>query len=375
MHSVLFHFPFSPRLYEITSLTAPDVLSICNPLFQIRADYTFIQLTRFPVDESLISFEWEQTSGTTAIELSGVNTPVLTVLASSDVLDDLTFRVYIDRGTEFEVFADVTAFRTPTSTLKMVKFENIELGVSPLKRLGTNGVDFSNNIRTKGYIDYKIVILPDVLNGLNKEYSENLIDSEFNTVVISYKDAARIAEYEVLNLQVINPLTGEIVAASNMYRDFINIPKNLNSFYLVFEIQATRFNTVTGQTYKEKIVFSDSKITKNYVTPFPNLEKQINLSITQPSGLFKGFVANSDSVNNFFKEEILPASVRIIQSKAQIEFATVPTAFTNRQKVVFSPIVLDSMLDTKNSPDGLVPNKTDITNIILTRLNGISIGG
>lgn len=374
MHSVLFHFPFSPRLYEITSLTIPDVLSICNPLFQIRIDYTLIELTSFLVTENLIAFEWEQTSGTPAIELSGVNTSTLTVLASSDVLDDLTFRLYIDRGTEFEVFADMTVFRTPTSVLKMVKFPNKEIGTSPLRKLGTNGIDLNNNIRTKGYIEYDLTVLPDVLAGLNQSSSQNLANSEFNTVVINYNEVLRIDEYEVLNIQAVSPLTGEIVAASNMYRDLINIPKDLNSFYLIFEIRATRVNKIDGRIYTENIIFSDGKITKNYTTPLKNT-KQINLSITQPTSNFLGFVTDRSIINNFIKEEILPASVRIIESKTTVVFTNQISTYTNEQRTLLKPILLDSLVDTRNSPTGVVANKTTLTNLVLTRLNGISIGG
>lgn len=370
MHSTVFHFPFSKLSYLITSLSAPDVLSICNPVFQLRAEYTYLQLSNNPVRDEDINWEWIQISGSTPLDFVNTNTRTPTVIADPNIVNDAVFRVYIDRGSDTEWFADMTVYRTPTENATTV----LKSDIDNLFRssLAVNGQSYDNSFVRSLISPTDVTTLPSILTTFdNNDKGILSTDNATFTAVISYPKSLYTGGHKIESISAYDPNTGALIASTNYKSNIIEIPLNVSVFYLTFDVSLNYFNP---KLPTKRVFISDTKVRSSYLKQYTKEIRQLHLYVTEgiASKVSKELV-NSLGYNQI-KNVSLPQSLQFLEDAALSKNDLTNSPIYNSQIQKYSAL-------SKIAPDELAAlvnkklSKTSPNNYVVTRFNGISIGG
>jgi len=371
MHSVLFHISPPTRLYELVDLRVTDILSICNPLVQLDISYSLIALTSKTPTEDDVSFFWEQISGTPVLELVSETSPRPAVLLSSDILDDVVFKLYIDKDTEYEQSITTTIFRTPTTTATPLPLNN-EFTLLPYesKSLQVNapkyvGLPLLNDLRK-----ININVVPELGNLKTTQITDAQNIEEF-TVIINNPLNLKTNKHKVNKIEARNPLNGQLLAASNFKENLINIPKNTVNFYLSFEVILNFYNDLIPN---KTIFFNDNQVRNSYFSQYTQELKYKTIYVTESM-----FITNKQDKNNINSTNelltSLPQTLLNITNLRTIQLNIPAINNVNIVKQVFKPIFL--LVLTGNLKTIKLTNQTNNLPISLniTRLSGITIGG
>jgi hypothetical protein len=370
MHSSVFHFPFLPLFYQITSLSAPDILSICNPVFQLRADYTFIQLSSRVVTESDINFEWEVISGATPLDFINTDTSTPTVIADPAVVIDTVFKVYVDRGTDNEWSTEMTAFRTPTENATSI----LKSDTTTLIKTGliVNGQSFDNSFRNNSVSPKDVTCIPSILSTFTK--GTEVIASTENesfTAMISYRSNFYKAGHKIESISAYEPNTGNLIAATNFTSNTIEIPLNVSVFYLTFDVSLNYFNP---KLPTKRVFISDEKVRSSYLREYQKEAQQLHLYVTE--GIAPKITKGLSSSNNYNQivDLSLPQSLAFLVNASLINKELSSKSSYNLQKTTFRPVSITIPTQLASNVSKNLSVNT-VTNYVLTRLSGISIGG
>jgi hypothetical protein len=368
MHSVLFHLSAASRLYEVQNLRIKDILSICNPLVQIRITYDLIQLSAYPVTEADVRFTWEQVSGTTVLDINDTDSAEPFILLDGAIIDDVVFKLYIDKGSEYEQSVEMTIYRTPTSVAVTNTIGLLSMGTGN-QSLAVNGTSYASKAAIRHLKHTKVAVWPriDLLSNSTVYTELNLPDY---SVVVDYPSIYTMSGHRVIGLQALHPITG-VVIASTTHDTIINIPVTTTVFYLNMVVELNYYNDAI-QT--ETVNLSDNNVHSTYYKQYLREQSNKALYITEGVSTEQNIALSTSKGSDVALAVSLPVIKTYTEEAATSGLALPSTSLLVTTKLQFQPV--SKLVEELGSVVTLiVVQKIQEPDKVLTRFNGISIGG
>lgn len=367
MHSCIYHFPFTPRLYQIDSLKVNDILSICNPIFQISVEVDFTPLSSLPVTEADLDVEWVQLSGPEPLEFQTSTTLEPGVIASSDDIQDMQFRLYIDKGTDYEIYVDMWVYRTPTENFKAVPSK-----LNTVDRVGLLGA-YGSLPTAPSWLSAMVFSDVATVPDLNSTYTggggEEAANMSVYSAVVSNTKNLLACGHRVTGLYAYDPDTGALLASTTR-SSIINIPLNATSFYLVAEVTLNYYTDIPSK----KVLVADTQVRASYIAQYERDLTVKSLYVTE--GIYNTLTTNLNkaTAHNKAVDISLPQVLSFIEQQQARNVNLNGTNTGNFIKQTYSSAAL-SAPDETLAPKATNTNEGGLYNYTLDRFLGISIGG
>lgn len=370
MHNAVFHKYNKQRKYLPLWLRAEDVHSICSLSFQLRIDYAVKQLTSIPVTESDIRFTWVQISGVEPLEFSDYHAAEPFIVLNPDVVEDMLFKVYIDKDESTELVADVWIYRTPTE--KTLQYVEKIVTSTP------QGLTVNNNPAESIPSVIKNLFPDDVSISENLRNGEALVQEDivsFTVIAERKEPASTNIGAEILSFEVYDTVTDGLIGLNTTGELAAVIPKEVSTVYL--KIKLSVYNNISGAVPKIYTITS-KKVYSTPVRYFNDTENALRLYAQESTKqLLNSDVTYYTSVNKTYTipprlriENIEPLPELVGYTEWQPRISAV-----NLTKVTFLPKLLEVTDEVKAFNAQLAINIKAGSKNTITRYNVIIIGG
>jgi hypothetical protein len=337
--------PAFPPPYIPVSITADNVVTLCGNGVTLNAEYILT-----PVDyNGLVDLFWEQQTGSgVTIDNPTLKNPTISYNSSSTF--DFVMRVYIDKGTNREMFADATVIRTPVGTSLM--------GSAPIPK------------NLKGKVITRSGAVVKTLNGTSvvgsaptKNNQRYLSDTRSNPILRENFNIGKFSQMPSTADQSGNSLPTYNIEDIQFTQINWTIPNN--GFYNKFKFHAIEIykNEILIETYYSRV--------QSYVAPIgEDIYSVAILYINSDNGKILTIHKDEYAVANIYNKVGSGYLVDVLaQGITLLGFQ--PTISTISPVIVRSGVAVKTASSTTLA-GATMSNRTG--EYTITRINGISIG-